>query len=358
MACLFCIFYGCKSALASLVLTLALALAGRLYFSYSPCMQKQQYTLFLTRDDGTTRSIRFCAATLRLLIILCVVVPVTALIALYFVMQYSQDVTILAHKNDELRYELQVYQHELQKYATIQRLVTSYEQEASPILMASKAVPAPVPYDIEIEENIKAEEPDVDSSENTEENIHNPEPAGQSENIADHNPTTQEEQDSSANVDRHGVTSDKSEHSDVDIFAQKDAKAATKTSAENILQQQVQPQGLEQDGFAIVTDYKAKLTDLTIHESNDNIQTTFQLGNATEEAINGHLYIVIQGHDKSLHPVSISEKHTAFRIQRFRDYTLNFALPDGLKAVDVDKIIISAKTRAGEVLYCNGFSLK
>lgn len=319
-------------------------------------MQKQQYTLFLTRDDGTTRSIRFCAATLRLLVILCFATPVIALTSLYFAMQCWQDATILSHKNDELRYELQVYQNELQKYATIQKLVTSYEQEASPILMASKAVPSPVPYDIEVqEENIEARNKDIVAEQkNTAEDTQNPDTSNDGAELDSQNEkhTAQEEQD------QNNVTPATPEHSVTDIFAQKNTADDAKSSTESILQPQNQSQGIEEDGYTVITDYKAKLTDIIIHEDSSSIQVTLKLSNATETAIAGHLYVVLQGHDKKLYPIHISEKFTAFNIQRYRHYTLNCPLPSDLKAADIDKIIISAKTRAGEILYCNAFAIK
>lgn len=331
-------------------------------------MQKQQYTLFLTRDDGDTKSIRFCATTLRLLIFLCVAVPVIAILVTYGLLQSCQNTTILMHKNELLSQETQVYQRELQKYATIQQLVTRYEKEATPILVASKAVPASVPYDIEEDakvENTMVEDATPENTVSANSDVTAVVAITAADNEADAATTDTPETVVQAQPDTpQADTKSTAQNEAKDVNTEKtpdktsDKISDNNTDAERILALQTKPQGANQDSFTTVTDNKAKLTGVTISESKDTVRTSFQLGNTTDTPIAGHIYIAVQGHDKKLHPIRISEKFTAFRIIRYRDYTLEFALPKDFNAADVDKIVITAKTRDGEVFYCNGFALE
>ncbi|MFI3270716.1 MAG: hypothetical protein R3Y11_01255 [Pseudomonadota bacterium] len=357
-------------------------------------MQKQQYTLLLMRDDGVNRNIRFCANTLRLLVALCIIIPVVMLASIYMASQYWQNAAIMAHTNEELRHELHVYQQELQKYTTIQRLVKDYEHEASPILMASQAVPAAVPYAVEeaptsgdtTKDGVAVTGAEVTKIDSTESDASGQNTGQRADHSADHSaaqnagnasPVAMAD-DAETMPSRVSGTKDSPTSTNSVELAQKDAsgnastdasantqnssqtvaEAPKKPSIEEILQQQNRPQGADHESFTVVTDKKAKLTDLAIRENKGQVKTSFQLVNTTDAAIAGHIYIAIQGHDKQLHPISISEKYTAFRIMRFRDYDLSFALPSGFSAADVDKVVITAKTRDGEVFYCNGFALE
>lgn len=129
-------------------------------------------------------------------------------------------------------------------------------------------------------------------------------------------------------------------------------------SAEEVLKNIANPPTPKEDSFTAVTDYKAKLENVAIREDNDVIQTAFKLTNQAGRAIAGHVAILIQDIHKKLHTLAIPASDTAFRIVRYKEYRFTTALPKGLTAVDVDKVVIKISSNEGEALYCNGFALE